>query len=133
MNATKALEIFLSGGSSVAYAILAAVMFFGDTTFGMSPEKTYQFIGYVSILYLMIQGLQFNMARVDTVRAAGVDIILSLVPFLVLFYVFVTVDIGDTMWYYIRNVMMLTTIVDILIFGWASLKMLLYTDKNAKS
>lgn len=127
----KFLKFILNGGSAIIYTIIAFNFFVIGTTYGMSFDTAYQFIGYVSVIYLLIQGIQFNMAKVSSIGDAAIDIITSFIPLAFMFYVFITVDLNDTLWVYVRNIMFLTAAIDVFVFGWGSLKILLYTDKNA--
>ena len=128
----KFFKFILNGGSAVVFTIIAVNFFVFNLSFGLGKEGIYEFTAYMSIVYLLIQGVQFNLADVNSYADAAIDFGVSFIPFLFMFYVFISIDLNDN-WSFIRNVMMLTTITDVFVFGWGSLKILLYTDKNAHS
>jgi hypothetical protein len=129
----KVLQFFLTGGSAISFTVIAIIMLHGSFTFGLNIEYTYHLTGYLCVIYLMLQGVQFNRADVSSVKDAGYDLLLSSIPLVYLLFVFFTFDMATAMWTYVRNLMLITVVIDVFVFGWANLKMLLYTDKNARS
>jgi hypothetical protein len=86
---------------------------------------------YLFLGYLMFQGLQFNLHGVSTITDSAIDLLISIIPLFMAFYLFITGVGENPEMVFLRNVFMFIAIFDFIIIGWASLKLLLYTDRNA--
>lgn len=139
----KFLKFLLNGGSAIIYTIIGVNFFIFNMSFGMSIIEYSYFTAYMAVFYLLIQGIQFNMANVNSFKDAAIDMLMSVIPFIFMLYVFFTIDIPsgsgeleiaqNNLKVFVRNIMFVTILIDIFVFGWGSLKLLLYTDKNAHS
>ena len=141
----KVLQILINGGSAIIYTIIAVNFFSIETAFGMSITSYYAFTAFSAVIYLFVQGVQFNLADVSGIGDFALDMFLSAIPLVYLLYVLFTMEYNssvtnieifnmqESLWYFVRNIMITTVLIDIVVFGWAGLKLLLYTDKNAHS
>ena len=127
----KVLKFLLNGGSALIFVIVAVNFFILNNYFGMTVKIVLEFTAYFAVFYLFLQGVQFNMQKVSSITDAALDLVVSAVPFLFMFYIVVSVDLSDNA-SFVRNIFFLTSAIDVFVFGWASLKVLLYTDRNAQ-
>ena len=111
----KFLKFLLNGGSAFIFLIIAVNFFTFNVSFGFDKQGVYQFSSYFTLLYLLIQGVQFNLQKVSSIRDAALDISVSIIPFLYMFYIFIAIDLNDN-WSFIRNIFMLSTVIDVFVF-----------------
>lgn len=133
----KYLKFFLNGGSSILFLFFGFTVLVLGWTWGLSERQLYSYPVYVMFAYLFIQGLQFVLADVSSITGALLDIAFSLMP--AILWLYVTFAITPNMesipdWYgTIKKEYLMVVSIDLIIFTSASLKMLLFTDKNANA
>jgi hypothetical protein len=121
------MNIKLIGHSlmSIGITAFAGSVILGNQTFGLD---TYSMV-YVFLTYLMFQGLQFNLHGVSTITDSAVDLLVSVIPLFMAFYIY-TQGVTGADKVFLSIVFTFVAVFDFLVIGWASLKLLLYTDKN---
>jgi signal transduction histidine kinase len=82
--------------------------------------------------YILLQGISFNAHSVNGYGEMALDMFISLIPAFLIFYVFAVTELTDQLLVF-AYMYALTVVIDVFIFSWASLKLLLFTDKNAQS
>jgi hypothetical protein len=87
---------------------------------------------FIMLGYIFLQGINFNSHSVNGYGQVAIDMLTSLLPAFFIFYIFATVELGEDL-ILLAYMYTFTVIIDITIFSWASLKLLLFTDKNAQS
>ena len=68
------LKFLLNGGSAIILTIIAVMFFSINVSFGMSIIAYTHFISFTVIIYLGVQIIQFNLAKVSTIKDAGIEL-----------------------------------------------------------
>lgn len=128
MNIAKFL---LNGGSSLLFTVYGFMVLFIGSPLGLEERTLYEVSTYVMLFYILSQGIQFNMGKVSGIKDIAVDLIASFLPLILWAFVVALKESEQEWWNIILWQYFYTILIDIFIFSWSSLKMLLYTDKNA--
>ncbi|GEM_PF-5855148 len=88
---------------------------------------------YMMLIYLAIQGLGFVAQKPGTKAAFLLDLLFSILPLFLVGAVFISIESVYVEYNHFRNLFLLTSLIDVIIFTIAGFILAIYTDLNAKS